>query len=927
MKTLRILSVLICFVISSQAQTLSDVQQKAINNYITMANQLSADVGAIGTSLLQSYRQMQEWRGKSGRPIVPYTCVCRDKSYYVTEAEKTAPALGSGGTMIISKAKAVHSAYQKIDETCKGIEIYYRLKDYESDGFKKLDEMIKTMQTQVATYHNLINDFRKESEKLVSALQPFNASSSYHKAERLMRDQLRYELNLLEAMTFNVNEGTHTGWPVEVAEKHILENVKRLETLNQSIAGLQYPASSMYKSFVESIASLQQSKRHGVDDYTYENQQSDRHSNEVYKNLINYFNNAGVSFYNNFINMSVQNGYRGIHFVNFCPVFTVKTETKKIDISVAPFADKPAVDITVKPVATSISSAVFSSLSNYVEFINEGMRQINNLMNPIHNLNSSASTGRSRLRNTGRMNLEYYNKSFALPVTLYQQTISQTKTLPAAYQKPLTEQAEVLYAILTELNQWNNALLAHSETKQLTKDSMEYVYGVVQRFKTLSEVFDEKKEKLYTDVRSIFESYKQADAKNSWQLSGNALRALLDENYAVLKKSKQFLQGDSTVSLNTTTIEQGARNLIVNEFTNLAGIQKLGRNNGNCPYTPYEGFAESTNHFAEAVQKAKPGKVTSSYHRHPYNDLIYRYNQILVRDYNKFAELAKVPLLQAVIQVELFEVVPPREVAVSKPVTQPIAQKEDVPKTGESLSGTKQNQKPSEAKQVSGSVIHDTVRITDVIRIETIRQDTVYVSRVDTVYVGLPGENLMSMEGYATNNMVLLLDVSGSMNNPDKLPLLKKSILLLMKMMRPEDQVSIITYSGKAKIELPPTSFKEEEKITRVIERLKSEGKTDGNAGIKLAYQTADKNYIRGGNNRIILATDGEFPIGSPTYDLVKKFAGEDIFITVFNFGKTTLSAKNLQQLAELGKGNYEYITRENVDMKLIREAKAKRKK
>lgn len=929
MKTLWKIAVIVLLPVFGSAQSLSSAQQKAINQYITLANQLSADVGSIGPSLLQPYRQMLEWKGKPNRPVVLYTCVCRDKSYYVTEAEKAASALGSTGATFIAKAKAVHAAYQKIDETCKGIEIYYRLKDYESDGFKKLEEMIRTIQSQVDAYHKQVNDLRKESEKLVSTLQPFNASSAYHKAERIMRDQLRYELELLEAMTFNVNEATHTGWPVETAEKHILENVKRLEMLNQSGSGLQYPASSMYKSFAESIVSLQESKRHGVDDYTYENQQSDRHSNEVYKNLINYFNNAGVSFYNTFINMAVQNEYRGIHFVNFCPVFTIKTEAKKVDVNVAPFADKSASALAVKPVAVPISPAVFSSLSNYVEFINEGMRQINNLMNPIHNLNSSASTGRSRLRHTGKMNLEYYYKSFALPVTLYQQTISQTKTLPAVYQKPLTDQAEVLYAILTEMNQRNNALLAHSETKELTKDSLEYVYAVVERFKKLSDVFDEKKERLYTDVRAIFESYKQADAKNSWQISGNALRAVLDENYAVLKKSKQFLQGDSTVAMNTTPIEQGARNLIVNEFTNLAGIQKLGRNNGNCPYTPYENFAEYTNHFAEAVQKAKPDKVTSSYHRHPYNDLIYRYNQILVRDYNKFAELAKVPLLQAVIQVELFEVVPPREVAAPKPVAQPIAQKiEEVPKQNEPPASTRQeNKKALEKKSVSGGVIHDTVRITDVIRIETIRQDTVYVSRVDTVYVGLPGENLMSMEGYATNNMVLLLDVSGSMNNPDKLPLLKKSVLLLMKMMRPEDQVSIITYSGKAKVELPPTSFMEEEKITRVIERLKSEGKTDGNAGIKLAYQVADKNYIRGGNNRIILATDGEFPIGSPTYDLVKKFAGDDIFITVFNFGKTTLSAKNLQQLAALGKGNYEYITRENVDMKLIREAKAKRKK
>jgi secreted protein with Ig-like and vWFA domain len=183
------------------------------------------------------------------------------------------------------------------------------------------------------------------------------------------------------------------------------------------------------------------------------------------------------------------------------------------------------------------------------------------------------------------------------------------------------------------------------------------------------------------------------------------------------------------------------------------------------------------------------------------------------------------------------------------------------------------------------------------------------------------------MEGFATNNMVLLLDVSGSMNTADKLPLLKKSVLLLLKMMRPEDEVSIISFSGKAKVELPPISFKEEEKIKKIIERLKSEGKTDGNAGIELAYEVADKNYIRGGNNRIILATDGEFPVDEETFSLVKKFSGQDIFITVFNFGKTTLSAKNLKQLSTLGKGNYEYITRENVDTKLISEVKAKKKR
>jgi len=152
-------------------------------------------------------------------------------------------------------------------------------------------------------------------------------------------------------------------------------------------------------------------------------------------------------------------------------------------------------------------------------------------------------------------------------------------------------------------------------------------------------------------------------------------------------------------------------------------------------------------------------------------------------------------------------------------------------------------------------------------------------------------------------------------------------VLLLLKMMRPEDEVSIVIFSGKAKVVLQPVSFKEEEKIKKVIEQLKSEGKTDGNAGISLAYEIADENYIRGGNNRIILATDGEFPISEEIFNLTKKFSGEDIFISVFNFGKANQSAKNLQRLTSLGKGNYEYITRDNVDTKLVKEAKAKKRK
>jgi Ca-activated chloride channel homolog len=182
------------------------------------------------------------------------------------------------------------------------------------------------------------------------------------------------------------------------------------------------------------------------------------------------------------------------------------------------------------------------------------------------------------------------------------------------------------------------------------------------------------------------------------------------------------------------------------------------------------------------------------------------------------------------------------------------------------------------------------------------------------------------MDGYASNNMVLLLDVSGSMNAPEKLPLLKQSVFNMLTMMRAEDELSMVAFSEKANIILKPVSFKNESTIRKAIEKLKSSGKTDANAGLKMAYKVADENYIRGGNNRIILATDGEFPISDETLALVAKWADQDIFLTIFYFGKSN-GSQLLRNLASSGKGNFEAISRENAEIKLIREAKGKRKK
>lgn len=162
------------------------------------------------------------------------------------------------------------------------------------------------------------------------------------------------------------------------------------------------------------------------------------------------------------------------------------------------------------------------------------------------------------------------------------------------------------------------------------------------------------------------------------------------------------------------------------------------------------------------------------------------------------------------------------------------------------------------------------------------------------------------------NNLVFLIDVSGSMMDYNKLPLLKKSLKMMVQNLREEDKVAIVVYASATGLVLPASSGKEKEKILEAIERLQAGGSTAGGAGIQLAYQTAEENFDEGANNRVILATDGDFNVGiSHDDDLVKlieKKRESGVFLSVLGFGAGNYQGSKMEKLADNGNGNYAYI-------------------
>lgn len=177
--------------------------------------------------------------------------------------------------------------------------------------------------------------------------------------------------------------------------------------------------------------------------------------------------------------------------------------------------------------------------------------------------------------------------------------------------------------------------------------------------------------------------------------------------------------------------------------------------------------------------------------------------------------------------------------------------------------------------------------------------------------VGLQGRQIETGQ-LPASNFVFLIDVSGSMSSPNKLPLVQESLKMLTDQLRPHDRVAIVVYAGAAGLVLPSTPGSDKVAIKAAIDRLSAGGSTAGAAGIQLAYQVARKNYVGGGNNRVVLCTDGDFNVGvSSDGELVKLIEKEresGVFLTVLGFGMGNYQDGKMQQLADKGNGNHAYI-------------------
>lgn len=199
----------------------------------------------------------------------------------------------------------------------------------------------------------------------------------------------------------------------------------------------------------------------------------------------------------------------------------------------------------------------------------------------------------------------------------------------------------------------------------------------------------------------------------------------------------------------------------------------------------------------------------------------------------------------------------------------------------------------------------------NVFRLESQVSDCPWNKDHRLLFLNLSAKKL-NLDHVPSSNLVFLIDVSGSMDLPNRLPLLKEAFQLLVKNLRRKDTVSIVTYGGSVGVWMQPTSGAEKHKISKAIEELTASGDTPGEAAIRMAYKLAESTFIKGGNNRIILATDGDFNIGQRSEDdleeLISKEKLSGVYLTCLGVGMGNYKDSKIEVLSKKGNGNFAYI-------------------
>lgn len=561
-------------------------------------------------------------------------------------------------------------------------------------------------------------------------------------------------------------------------------------------------------------------------------------------------------------------------------------------------------------------------LNEYVSYSNETMHALWMMHEAWRELNSSANS----VLTSGRGSLYFRADDFlaktdyyeVLPADIYQHCLTDSKVLGPMAQQGLNTRLTAVKQVLDQLKALGAEANIYVTQKQQTQDpGLRRLFGMMERAEKLFDDYDQAKENLFAEVWRLYGAqYQPINPQHRIVASAQAMLPAI----IVCKNLLDDLDRDDTSHVTTSLRELNAHiaRLEAQKTANLVGLYRFGPNNGLDAGYRYDRVVNSLKALADHGKSFQSGSwqrygdryrpQTEFYYNERFLNKYNRYGLGLIGNYNAFLELAEGKKIQQQAQIPDYYI-KNKSIKLDVTVTVLLRWAEEPHQFKVVYPKPEKPEKPGKPEKKEPVLTTKAGGVTAPVKAG-----------------GTTGETL---EGYAENHLIFLLDVSGSMNRPDKLPLLQDAFKYLLTLTRREDKVAIVSYSGEAQVELKSVSAAKRKKIEARLEKLETHGGTNANRGLKLAYEVANASFIPAGNNRIILASDGEFSINQATEAMIAESLRRGIVLTVFFFGepKSDKVTQQLQRLANLGKGNFRQITSENARQALVQEAQAVRKR
>ncbi|MGH1338179.1 MAG: vWA domain-containing protein [Aureispira sp.] len=574
--------------------------------------------------------------------------------------------------------------------------------------------------------------------------------------------------------------------------------------------------------------------------------------------------------------------------------------------------------------AQRLSKSTYGALNNYIIYSNEATHAINlmyfdflYLNNQLYAYVEDSIQSIAYTKDNILTNPEYFP---IYPRELYPKIISDNIYLPYDKRGEPFQLVGKVSNVLKEMERTRGQLATYINSGAYQQDT-NLVQGFtwLRRMEVLYYDMFTLQEKLHWNLSSITQSYTYPALDSNALRTTRQLQPLLQQIKIVIKGVRA---NDNTASLNAQCAQ--LRSMILRlereKPTIIKGL-KLQTNSLRSPDKRYDLMLDRARKTLKAAQTYLGNK---NYQNFDFEPQYYYYNIDLLNQYNRTSN-GVATLFNKFIQENdiywLFEYEMPHLFKVRYP---------DIPAFEQYL------EPELDIEAILAKTLAQQARLDSLQQVQEDSLAVIAQQIADSIAYREANPEIgdMNLNGFATNNLVFLLDISASMRDTNKLPLLKEALVQLLDLMREEDNITFITYAGKAQLILPPTSVTSEAakaKILSVIDNLSSSGLSDANKGIKLAYQTIEESFIQGGNNRIIMATDGGFKVSRPIQRLVRQATKRKnpIRLSTFYFSQKefTHHKKLLQELSETGAGRYRYIQRENAKKILVMEAQAVRNK